>query len=108
MKEFIRQPALAPVAGQMTRPAREPATDDELDSYLRAAAATTSHPMGSCRMGADESSVVDSECRVRGIEGLRVVDASVFPSQISGNPHSTVMMLGDRIASRMLEETPKS
>jgi len=98
----VRQPALACVAGELIRPACAPATDDELDAYLRSGAMTTSHPMGSCRMGADDRAVVDSECRVRGIEGLRVVDASVFPSQISGNPHSTAMMIGDRIGSAML------
>lgn len=102
MQELVRQPALASVAGELTRPAREPASDDELDAYLRSVAMTTSHPMGSCRMGADDRAVVDSECRVRGVEGLRVVDASVFPSQISGNPHSTAMMIGDRIGSAML------
>jgi choline dehydrogenase len=102
MQELVRQPALACVAGELIRPARAPATDDELDAYLRSGAMTTSHPMGSCRMGADERAVVDSECRVRGVEGLRVVDASVFPSQISGNPHSTAMMIGDRIGSAML------
>ncbi len=104
MRELVRQPALAAVAGEITRPAREPTTDDELDAYLRSVAATTSHPMGSCRMGVDDRAVVDEECRVRGIEGLRVVDASVFPSQISGNPHSTAMMVGDRIASCMLRK----
>jgi choline dehydrogenase-like flavoprotein len=102
MREFARQPALAPVAGELTRPRRDPATDEELDAYLRSVAGTTSHPMGSCRMGADERSVVDHECRVRGIDGLRVVDASVFPGQISGNPHATAIMIGDRIGSSML------
>jgi choline dehydrogenase len=102
LRELVSQPALASVAGELTRPAREPATNDDLDAYLRSVAMTTSHPMGSCRMGADDRAVVDSECRVRGVAGLRVVDASVFPSQISGNPHATAMMIGDRIGSSML------
>lgn len=101
--ELLRQPALAEVAGRIVRPAPEPADDGELDQYLRSVAGTTAHPMGSCRMGVDATAVVDGECRLRGIERLRVVDASVFPGQISGNPHATVMMIGDRVADMILD-----
>lgn len=103
LTELIRQPSFAPIAGDIVRPAKAPANDKELAAYLRSACATTSHPMGSCRMGMDSDAVVDDQCRVRGIENLRVVDASVFPTQISGNPHATVMMLGDKISENILE-----
>jgi choline dehydrogenase len=101
-RELIRQPALATVTGALCRPEQEPAGDTELESYLRSVAGTTSHPMGSCRMGADENAVVDVQCRVRGITGLRVADASIFPTQISGNPNAAVMMLGDRVSDFIL------
>jgi choline dehydrogenase len=54
-------------------------------------------------MGVDESSVVDGECRVRGVEALRVIDGSVFPTQISGNPHAAIMMLGERVSDMILK-----
>jgi choline dehydrogenase len=106
LRDLIRQPALARIAGAVTRPASEPSDDAGLDDYLRSVAATTSHPLGSCRMGIDNDAVVDAECRVRGIEGLRVVDASIFPTQISGNPHATVMMLGDRVSDMIIGRPP--
>jgi choline dehydrogenase len=102
LNELICQPAFAGIVGKFVRPAVELKTDKELEDYLRQGCGTTSHPMGSCRMGVDENSVVDEQCRVRGIEKLRVTDASVFPTQISGNPHSTVMMLGERVSNFIL------
>ena len=102
LREFVQQPSMVPVVGDLTRPSPEPHTDQELDAYLRSIAGTTAHPLGSCRMGADEASVVDAECRVRGVEALRVVDGSVFPTQISGNPHAAIMMLGDRVSDMIL------
>ena len=86
LRDLFRQPAAAALTGPITRPSPEPADDAALDAYLRAACGTTSHPMGSCRMGVDTDAVVDPTCRVRGIDALRVVDASVSPTQISGNP----------------------
>jgi choline dehydrogenase-like flavoprotein len=106
MRDLVRQPAFAKVAGAVTRPDPEPRDDAGLDAYLRSVAATTSHPMGSCRMGIDNDAVVDAECRVRGIDGLRVVDASIFPTQISGNPHAAVMMLGDRVSDMIIGRPP--
>ena len=102
MRELVRRPELAEFAGELLRPAAEPADDEALEVYLRQVAGTTSHPLGTCRMGVGEDSVVDAQCRVRGVESLRVVDLSVFPTQISGNPHAPAMMLGDRVADMML------
>jgi choline dehydrogenase len=106
MHSLVRQPALAAIAGALARPPADPADDRELDAYLRSVAGTTSHPMGSCRMGVDAAAVVDAQCRVHGIESLRVIDAAVFPTQISGNPHATAMMLGDRAADMILGRAP--
>lgn len=63
-------------------------TDEELEAFIRGGAETLYHPVGTCRMGkeGERESVVDSQLRVHGVQGLRVVDASVFPSQISGHP----------------------
>jgi choline dehydrogenase len=100
---LIAQPAFAAEVDAVTRPAAPPKDDGELEAYLRAFANTTSHPMGSCRMGADAAAVVNEECKLRGVEGLRVVDASVFPTQISGNPHAAVMMLGEKVSQIILQ-----
>jgi choline dehydrogenase len=70
--------------------------DDEMLDYIRGAGTTVYHPCGTNRMGTDARSVVDSELRVRGVQGLRVVDASVFPLVPSSNIHPAVLMLAER------------
>jgi choline dehydrogenase len=103
---MIRKTAFAAIAGAITRPATELADDEALDAYLRSVAGTTSHPMGSCRMGVDADAVVDAQCRVRGIGNLRVVDASVFPVQVAGNPHSAIMAVADKVSDVILGRAP--
>jgi choline dehydrogenase len=73
-------------------------TDDDFLDYLRTAGTTVYHPCGTNRMGADDRAVVDTELRVRGVEGLRVVDASVFPLVPSSNIHPAVLMTAERAA----------
>lgn len=99
---MIRQPAFADIAGEITRPAAPPADDVALETYLKSVAGTTSHPMGSCKMGIDAAAVVDAECKVHGITNLRVVDASIFPVQVSGNPHAAIMAVGDKVSDMIL------
>jgi choline dehydrogenase-like flavoprotein len=77
-----------------------------LADYVRRSAATVHHPVSSCRMGPDENSVLDEQLRVRGVEGLRVVDASAFPSVIGGNTNATVVMMAEKAADMMLGLPP--
>jgi choline dehydrogenase-like flavoprotein len=72
--------------------------DESLMGYIRRAASTVHHPCGSCRMGADASSVVDAQLRVRGIESLRVADAAIFPSLVGGNTNAAVVMIAEKAA----------
>jgi choline dehydrogenase len=71
-------------------------SEDEMLDYIRANGTTVYHPCGTNRMGVDSRSVVDEELRVRGVQGLRVVDASVFPLVPSSNIHPAVLMLAER------------
>ncbi len=95
--EIARQPALAPYT---TRPHYTPASDSEEDlrAHIRQQTFTLYHPVGTCRMGADAEAVVDTELRVRGVEGLRVVDASVMPTVTRGNTNAPT--IADRRARR--------
>jgi choline dehydrogenase len=73
-------------------------TDLEIDRVIRTNGTTIHHPVGTCKMGIDETAVVDGELRVRGVEGLRVVDASVMPGIIGGNTNAPVIMIAEKAA----------
>jgi 4-pyridoxate dehydrogenase len=97
MQDVMHQPQMAPfIAGELT-PAR---TDAELDAHIRNTAITLHHPAGTCKMGRDRdaTAVVDPSLRVRGVEALRVIDASVMPDLISGNINAPVMMIAEKAA----------
>ena len=100
IREIARQPALAPYIGREIAPGPLCDTDEALDAFIRKTAITVHHPAGTCRMGAadDAMSVVDGELRVLGVEGLRVVDASVMPDLTSGNINAPVIMIAERAA----------
>ncbi len=95
--EIARQPALAPYT---TRPRYIPASDSDEDvrAHIRQQTFTLYHPVGTCRMGADAEAVVDTDLRVRGVEGLRVVDASVMPTVPRGNTNAPTIALAERAA----------
>jgi len=75
-----------------------PTTDEAMLDYARRTGGTIYHPTSTCRMGADDRAVVDTELRVRGVEGLRVADCSVMPTVVSGNTNAGAIMIGERCA----------
>ncbi len=101
-RALTRAPALAGHIARETLPGPDVSTDAQLESFIRARAETIYHPVGTCRMGSDAASVTDPQGRVRGVEGLRVVDASLMPQIIAGNTNAPTMMIAETIARMML------
>jgi choline dehydrogenase len=97
-QEIMRQPALQAYLGAEIAPGDAAATGESLERWIRDNIATAYHPSGTCRMGADEQSVLDPQLRVRGVEGLRVIDASIMPEVVSSNTNAPTIMLAERAA----------
>jgi choline dehydrogenase len=91
--------ALTPWRGRALEPVIDMSDDDACRAYIRATAGSYFHPVGTCRIGNDELAVIDPALRVRGIEGLRIADASVMPSIVSANPNATVLGIAERAAA---------
>jgi choline dehydrogenase-like flavoprotein len=105
LREVAARQALDPFRGREIRPGSDVRSDAELDSYIRSAPATAHHPCGTCRMGSDEDAVVDGKLRLRGLSGLRVVDASVMPDLVGGNINATVIMIAEKAAELIARPT---
>lgn len=103
-QEIVRQPAMQAYAGDEIAPGAAAATEAGLDNWIRNHIATAYHPSGTCRMGGDPDSVVDAALRVRGVQGLRVVDASIMPQVVSSNTNAPTIMLAER-ASDLIRGT---
>ena len=108
VREVARQSALRPFVASEIAPGPEQASDDELDAHIRATAISVHHPLGTCKMGvaSDPMAVVDSELRVFGIDGLRVVDASVMPDLVGGNINAPVIMIAEKAADLIRGREP--
>ncbi|MBM3561166.1 MAG: choline dehydrogenase, partial [Alphaproteobacteria bacterium] len=105
-REIFAQRAFAGFRGPERQPGPDARTAAELDAVMRLTAVSAYHPCGTCRMGTDEAAVVVAHARVRGIEGLRVADASIIPQVTSGNLNAPVMMIGEKVAALMKGEAP--
>ncbi|MDE3735416.1 MULTISPECIES: choline dehydrogenase [Pseudomonas] len=105
-REIIGQPAMDRYRGEELAPGPAVQTDEEIDAFVRANMESTMHPCGSCRMGEDDMAVVDSELRVRGIQGLRVIDSSVFPTEPNGNLNAPTIMLAERASDLVRGRRP--
>ncbi|KHN49803.1 choline dehydrogenase [Pectobacterium fontis] len=105
-RKIMAQPALDKYRGREISPGLEVQTDEELDEFIRTHAETAFHPSCSCKMGEDDMAVVDGQGRVHGMEGLRVVDASIMPQIITGNLNATTIMIAEKIADRIRRRQP--
>ena len=105
-REIMAQPALDEYRGREISPGPEVQTDEQLDAFVREHAETAFHPSCSCKMGEDEMAVVDGQGRVHGMEGLRVVDASIMPLIITGNLNATTIMIAEKLADRIRQRAP--
>ncbi len=98
--DVVNRPALKPFVARQIMPGPNIKTDAEFETFIRNSVVTTHHPCGTCKLGpaSDELAVVDPELKVRGLEGLRVIDASVFPDIIGANINAAVIMIAERAA----------
>ncbi len=102
-RELLQSEAFRPYIKHEFMPGRDIRTDDEIKDYIRKWSKTDYHPVGSCSMGVNDDAVVDTQLRVRGLDGLRVIDASVMPKLISGNTQAPSIMIGEKGAAIIKE-----
>jgi len=107
-REIFGQQAFDDFRGEEIAPGAGVQSDEQLDDFIRAHVESAYHPCGTCRMGAedDKMSVVDPECRVIGVEGLRVADSSIFPRITNGNLNAPSLMTGEKAADHILGKAP--
>lgn len=103
-RKITQMPALKQFAGENLYPHHQINTDEEIDDFVRNYVETLYHPVGTCKMGQDEMSVVNSQLQVRGIQGLRVVDASIMPTIIGGNTNAPTIMIAEKAADMIQQD----
>jgi choline dehydrogenase len=101
-RDILAAPAFKPWLGEERLPGVAQRSDAELEAFVRATAETEYHPVSTCKMGNDPMAVVDDQLRVRGIEGLRVIDASIMPDVVSGNTNAPTIMIAEKGAEMIL------
>ncbi len=105
-REIFAQEAFDAYRGPELMPGAHVQSDDKIDDFVRRTAETIYHPIGTAKMGTDREAVVDATCKVHGIEGLRVVDASVMPTLVGGNTNAPTIMIAEKIADAILGKPP--
>jgi choline dehydrogenase-like flavoprotein len=105
-RDIASRKGIEPFRGRETAPGPECRTDAEIDAFVRRTAITAHHPCATCAMGSGEGAVLDPALRVRGVEGLRVVDASAMPDLVSGNINACVLMIAEKAADLVLGRPP--
>ncbi|MAM68020.1 MAG: dehydrogenase [Rhodospirillaceae bacterium] len=101
-REMMHQPAMDEMRGTETAPGDSVKSDTEIDDWIRRTAVTAHHPSCTTPMGTNDEAVLDTECRVKGAENLRVVDASAMPDLVSGNIHAAVLVIAEKVSDHIL------
>jgi choline dehydrogenase len=104
LRRILQAPALGSHVHDEIHPGAKVSTDEELLNYCRQRGSTIYHPTSTCRMGSDPLAVVDQRLRVRGMEGLRVVDASIMPDLVSGNTNAAIIMIAEKASDMILQD----
>jgi choline dehydrogenase len=107
-RKIVSQPALSEYVADELIPGKDVNTDAEFEAAIRRNGISNLHPVGTCRMGADEASVLDPRLKVRGVGHLRVVDASVMPSVPAGNTNAPTIMIGEKASTMIIEDARAS
>ena len=107
-RELFQQPAMRKYAGREIQPGSAAQSDEQIDAFIRQHCESAYHPCGTCKMGStkDVSAVVDHECRVIGIDGLRVADSSIMPQVTNGNLNAPTLMIGEKASDHILGRDP--
>ncbi len=103
-RSIMHAPAMAPLRLSELAPGPDRRSDEEILDWVKGAAETTYHPVGTAKMGTDPMAVVDARLRVHGIAGLRIADASIMPTLTSGNTNAPAIMIGEKAAAMVLED----
>jgi choline dehydrogenase len=103
----MQQASMVPFAGEEIQPGADVVSDAQIDEFIRQHCESAYHPCGTSKMGSvkDKSAVVDSECRVIGMQNLRVVDSSIMPQVTNGNLNAPTMMIGEKASDHILGKT---
>ena len=108
LRRIMTQPAMARYIAEERAPGPQVTSDADLLAFARSTGTTVFHPTSTCRMGPDATAVVDERLRVRGIGNLRVVDASIMPTVVSGNTNAAVVMIAEKGADMILQDAAAS
>ena len=103
-RRILNSPAFDTMEATEIRPGPNVQSDEDWIKYIKMNAQTAYHPVGTCKMGTDDLAVVDSRLRVRGLEGLRVSDASIMPLIVGGNTNAPVIMIAEKAADMIKED----